>query len=174
MENWKPVKDFEDLFEVSDLGNFRRKDKETNLVQHKTAKGYLTVATAPHGKNKGWKTFRVHREVAKAFIENPENKPQVNHKDGMKDNNVVSNLEWCTAKENTQHAWKTGLTKPLTSEQVKNTKLSDSEVKSIYEKYQKGLDTLRNLCNEAGIGHATVIRRHKKFNTKNFNTKVFY
>jgi len=174
MENWKPVVGFEKIFEVSDLGNFRRIGEERNLEQQTNSQGYMLIGTRPYGRGKGYKTFRVHREVAKAFIPNPENKPQVNHKDGVKNNNKVSNLEWCTAKENTQHAWKTGLAKPLTSEQVKNTKISDEEVMNIYEKYQKGLDTLRNLCAQAGIGHSTVIRRHKKFNKKHFNSKVYY
>jgi len=174
MENWKPVKDFEKLFEVSDLGNFRRKGKENNLNQYKTATGYMTLATTPYGRAKGWKTFRIHREVAKAFIDNPENKPQVNHKDGVKHNNKVDNLEWCTARENTQHAWETGLAKPLTPEQAPNTKLSNEEIKMIYENYKNGIDSLRNLCKQAGIGHATVVRRHKRFNTRHFNSKVFY
>jgi hypothetical protein len=174
MENWKPVKNFEEIFEVSDLGNFRRKGEESNLVQQSNPQGYKLVGTRPHGRGKGYKTFRVHREVAIAFIPNPENKPQVNHKDGVKDNNKVDNLEWCTAKENTRHAWETGLAKPLTPEQAPNTKLSDEEIEMIYEKYQKGIDSLRNLCKQAGIGHATVVRRHKKFTKKHFNSKVYF
>jgi hypothetical protein len=172
MENWKAVTNFEDLFEVSDLGNFRRKGEEKNLILTPHKSGYLLVATRPQGRKEKCKCFRIHREVAKAFIENPENKPQVNHKDGVKSNNKIENLEWCTAKENSQHAWKTGLIKPLTPEQAPNTKLSDKEIEMIYEKYEKGLDSLRNLCKQADISHTTVLRRHQKIKKKLLNFTV--
>ena len=70
--------------------------------------GYFCLRVKPCGK-----IYKVHRIVAMAFIPNPENKPQVNHIDGNKQNNHISNLEWVTAKENVNHAWKTGLSKPL-------------------------------------------------------------
>lgn len=93
---------------VSDDGRVRRIDSDTDhSVRDK--KGYPAVDLYERGKRN---TERVHRLVAKAFIPNPDNKPEVNHKDGDKHNNRVSNLEWVTCKENCEHAWENGLVKP--------------------------------------------------------------
>lgn len=73
--------------------------------------GYRKI-TLNLGSRSKTKVVRIARLVAKAFIENPENKPFVNHIDGNKQNDHVSNLEWSTAKENTRHAWDTGLCTP--------------------------------------------------------------
>lgn len=101
-ESWKPVVGYEGLYEVSNLGRIRRvKIIEPTKKKH----GYMQVSLID--RNGVQKSFRVHRIVATAFIPNPENKPQVNHKDENPENNRASNLEWATAEENTNYGSRT-------------------------------------------------------------------
>ena len=97
-EVWKQINNY-DKYEVSTLGNVR--NSNTGRILKLTCKGgYLTTGLS---KNSNGKTLPVHRLVALAFIDNPENKLQVNHKDKNRSNNNVSNLEWSTASENNIH-----------------------------------------------------------------------
>ena len=98
LEEWKLVKDY-DNYEVSTLGNLRN-SKTGRVLKQMCKGGYLFAGLS---KNSNGKTTSVHRLVALAFIDNPENKPQVNHKDKNRSNNNVSNLEWSTASENNIH-----------------------------------------------------------------------
>lgn len=100
------------------------------LSYNNNGRGYLNVMLSVNKKH-----FRryVHRLVAKAFIENPKNYPQVNHKDGNKSNNCVENLEWCTCKMNHKHAWETGLKKDFERTDVYRKKLSNT-VKDLWAK----------------------------------------
>ena len=102
MEIWKDVKGYEGLYQVSNLGrvkslNYRRSGKERLLSLAHDKDGYLYVCFRKNGKQK---LHKVHRLVAQAFIPNPDNLPQVNHKDENKTNNNVKNLEWCTNEYN--------------------------------------------------------------------------
>ena len=108
-EIWKDIKDYEGLYQVSNLGNVRNKRTEKVLIGG-IKRGYREVIILKDTKRK-YKL--VHRLVAEAFIPNAENHPQVNHIDGNKLNNKVNNLEWCTRSENMKHAYKIGLEKPL-------------------------------------------------------------
>jgi len=114
-EEWKDIKDYEGLYQVSNLGrikslgryknNWSKKQwvEERILKQRLANTGYYMVVLSKNGKVKG---FLVHRLVAETFIPNPENKPQVNHKDENKLNNHIENLEFCTRKYNCNYGTK--------------------------------------------------------------------
>lgn len=111
-EIWKPIANYEGIYEISNLGNIRSLDrviysnrwdknqfiKGKNLKPFLAANGYLRIELTDRDGDR--KKFPVHRLVASTFIPNPNNYPQINHKDEDKTNNSISNLEWCTAKYN--------------------------------------------------------------------------
>ena len=105
MVEWRNVDGFSDYL-VSENGEVKNKTTGQILKQTITQKGYAVVGLVNGGKHKN---VRVHRIVAMAFVANPRNKPQVNHKDGNKLNNKRENLEWVTGKENIRHSyWELG------------------------------------------------------------------
>ena len=108
---WKPVKDFEGLYEVSSTGSVRRTSSKKELKPWKRG-GYYCVALCKEGKIQ---KANIHRLVADAFVPNPLNKPLVNHLNGNKLTNTACNLEWCTHSENHQHAYMSGLKDPKTA-----------------------------------------------------------
>lgn len=111
MEEWKDIKGYEGLYQVSNYGrvySVPRNGTKGGIRTLTDMNGYLRLPLKKHGKefNAG-----VHRLVAEAFIPNPSNKPSVNHIDGNKHNNHVNNLEWATWEEQIDHSLKMGLRK---------------------------------------------------------------
>lgn len=126
MEQWKDIEGFEGYYQISNLGNVRSLDRyvianksggikllKGKIMKLTRSKGredtkswYLVVNLRKCGKNK---VCTVHRLVAEAFLPNPQQLPVINHIDGNKENNHVSNLEWSTHSNNNQHALDTGL-----------------------------------------------------------------
>lgn len=134
-EIWKDVIDYEGVYLVSNFARVKRimsRKNPTcdimNNIYHPS--GYVHISLTNNGKGRN---FKLHRLVAMAFIPNPENKPQVNHIDGNKLNNLPSNLEWNTSKENINHAWNTGLSKPKNGEKSNFSKLTEKEILEIRE-----------------------------------------
>ena len=111
MEIWKPIAGTKGFIEVSNKGRVRSllRGEPRVLKPQVDNKGYHRIRVTVEREKM---SYKVHREIAKAFIPNPNNLPQVNHKDGNKDNNRADNLEWCTRSHNVKHSFDTGLKHP--------------------------------------------------------------
>ena len=118
-EEWRDVVGYEGLYQVSNMGRVKslsrrivyKDGREYNypskvMKNQKVSTGYRSVTLY---RVNGKKQYYVHRLVAETFIPNPNNLSDVNHKDGCKTNNILSNLEWCSHSDNQKHAYKNGL-----------------------------------------------------------------
>lgn len=161
-EIWKDIKEYEGLYQVSNLGKikslgrtierigvkgtkFYKNYPEKLLKQTKNKKGYLTVILSKNNKNK---IIRVHRIVAQTFLDLKKNGKEVNHKDGNKENNCISNLEWITHQENIIHAYKNRLKKGSMLGKFGKEHNSSMQILQIDKNTNKIIRTFYG-CNEA-------------------------
>lgn len=161
----KPIKDLEDLYEIDEMGNVyslprlkrtpttKFMSKEKKLKPYKNCWGYMLVDMRKDGKRF---IKCVHRLVAETFIPNMNNKTQVNHIDGNKENNCVDNLEWVTCSENQYHAFEIGLKpKNFNHPFSKFTKEDILYIRNNYQKNKKGFG-IRTLARKYGVCDSTI------------------
>ena len=147
LEIWKTIDGYEN-YQVSNLGNV--KNLKTNRILKKgNSRSYICQTLS---KENNPKTFKTHRLIAFAFIINKFNKPYINHINGIKTDNRVENLEWCTHSENMKHADLTGLRKMGKGEKSCNVKLSEKDILDI----RNSNLTQRQLAKNYNIHFATI------------------
>lgn len=164
MEMWKDIEGFEGLYQVSNLGRVKSLSRKCGTCYKKESirklsnskDGYLKIRLVGKGKDI---TTRVHRLVATAFIPNLNNKDTVNHIDGNKHNNAVSNLEWATRTEQLKHAYRLGLKKSNTGEYNTQSKLTKKQVEEIKKTYKKGSRNFSStkLAKLYNVSHKTIL-----------------
>lgn len=165
-EVWRDIHGFEGLFSISNKGrvksmhhsylkNGKIRTKFEKILTQKINDYYVVNVTH---KSKS-RTITVHRELAKCFIPNPDNKPCVNHIDGNKLNNSIENLEWVTYKENTIHGIQNGLIK-VSGDNCHWAKLSQVEVIEIY----KSKESAKLLSEKYSVNTKTIYSIRKKRN----------
>lgn len=150
-EIWKDIKNFEGLYQVSNMGNvrslrYRRMNTIRNLKPRWCTNGYYSVSLRRDGKSY---PPMIHRLVALAFLPNPHNYREVNHKDEDKKNNCVDNLEWCTSKYNACYGTRNIRASQKQSKPVKGINLKTGEIiffKSMIEAKRKGYGHISECC----------------------------
>ena len=177
LEIWKDIKDYENLYQGSNWGRVKSLDrwvKDTNgslrfykgriLKPGTNTCGYLQVSLYKNGKEK---IFYVHRLVAEAFIPNPNNLPEVNHRDENKQNNSVENLEWCDRLYNVRYG--TGIERQK-KKQLNNIKTSKTVVQytldgKFIREWKSTAECGRNGYNQRHVSECCKgkIKKHKNF-----------
>lgn len=153
-EEWKDILGYEGYYEVSSTGRVRRSETCKILKQGNTRgnRGYLYVTLSKNGNVKRHRTATI---VALSFIQNPDNKKYVNHINGVKTDNRLKNLEWVTSSENAQHAYNTGLRKPVIhSEETKQSQSDRMKGKRKTKDHKERISTsMRGKQNALGHTH---------------------
>lgn len=157
-EVWKDVKNYNGDYQVSNLGNVR------SFVKYKVGGRILKKTIGSHGyytSSLRCKNILIHRLVAESFVDNKLNLPCVNHKNGIKTDNRLSNLEWCTYSDNNKHAFDTGLKKKGKS--LYNSKLTKEKVIEIRK--LKGVLTQTEIAKKFNVSVSLIsaVMNNKKW-----------
>lgn len=194
-EIWKDIEGYEGCYQVSSLGRIKSLSRKKPLrnghfcystekiLNQSDRRGYACVVLS---KTKA-KPFSVHRLVANAFVPNTENKKTVNHKNGDKKDNRVSNLEWATQSEQQLHASSIGLRNKARGSNSNLSKLTESDIKEIFnlynsgkyyikqiaDRYKVGVNAISSILNNYTWGHLGF-KKNKKIDHKNnrFNNRI--
>jgi hypothetical protein len=177
VEIWKGLiyngRDLSEYYEISNYGKLLGKRRNKLVTLQADPKGYFCFI-GTFGSNNDRKTIKIHRAVAETFIPNLENKPQVNHKDGNKQNDYVGNLEWCTPKENSQHAYKNNLVNMTNRSGTSHylSRLTDEDIRTIRSLYiEIEGQTRKQLAKRFGVSRSCIERITKNITYKD-NTNV--
>ncbi len=163
MEIWKDINGYEGYYRISNKGRVKsligfnghkyiEREKMLNPYKQTSTPNYSRLVVKLV-KDRHKKDFKVHQLVAKAFIPNPNNYKMINHLDGNPFNNNVKNLEWCTAKQNTEHAIKTGL--------IKIREYDKDKLESLYAE-----KTSREVADIYGVSIPTILRAIERHGLK--------
>lgn len=172
MEVWKDIPGYEGYYQASSLGRVKRikgkvfrkatyRNRATYILRQEKLlsikcnnKGYPCTVLTRDGKER---KVQVHRVVAFAFIPQIKGKPRINHKNGVKIDNRIENLEWCSDKENRDHAVKNGWL-DIKGERNGQAVLTEEKVLAIRSEYKKGGITYRKIMNKYNVSYSTVYR----------------
>jgi hypothetical protein len=155
-ETWKPIKKYEGLYEVSNLGNVRSLPRNTTkgrILKIGIRRGYAKVTLYKDGVSC---QCSVHRLVAESFIPNPLRKPMVNHIDENRLNNSVANLEWCTHIENCIHG--------TANERMRKAQINRHDLSRAVKQFEKNGDfvcefeSIREAERETQILHSSIVK----------------
>lgn len=145
MEIWKDIKGYEGLYQVSNLGRVKSLENRSNHKKEKILASHIRnqYYSVTLYKDSHYKNYTIHRLVAGAFIPNPDNLPEVNHKDENKLNNYVDNLEWCDKKYNINYGHS------AVNRQIQNRERGLSMSKKV-------------LCVETGVIYSSIIEAYRQ------------
>lgn len=181
-EEWRDVVGYEGFYQVSSHGRVRSVDRIIHNVGHGYSRKYKGRIKSPSLNTKGYpkvllskngvdNTHKIHRLVAQAFIPNPNRLPQVDHIDGIKTNNHVSNLEWVTNQENHNRKMTMGLNVNKKGESHGQAKLSNIDVMSIYRELISGAKQ-KDLAEKYNVSKHTICAIKCKRNWRELTDKL--